>query len=390
MRKLPRRWNGWGNEHASISVAWLGIAAAILIALMATAVPSRIVSANNPDRADLDLVLCISDGIELTWRTENEGQAAAPDGWKVERTHLDSQGKRVVRGWIFTDDAADALLTPSQEYWEWVNSEVSLNVLYTYRVRAINADESDMDGRNWSRIALVECSADPSNQPGISMPHCEDAGVSMFWHTASGAEAPEGWKVERSHQDSEGNWIVETIKFIGQEADALQSVRENHWDWVDTGTDWYVDYHYRVRAIDTDGTDTAGRNWSRYASTICTGGELGRPGISIPRLDEGKGVSMFWHTSNRGRADAPEGWKVERRHWDYDSGEWVVRTFTFIGAEADALQTYSEDYWDWVDTSAGVKEEYTYRVRAINADGSDMDGRVWSRRAPVECGCPGA
>ena len=94
---------------------------------------------------------------------------------------------------------------------------------------------------------------------------------------------------------------------------------------------------------------------------------------------------MFWHTENRGRAKAPDGWKVERRHWD--SGGWVVQTFTFIGSEADALQTFNEHYWDWVDEEAGFDEDYTYRVRAINADGSDMEGRDWSRRAPVE-GCP--
>ena len=377
------------NEHFSISAVWLMMAAAVVIALLVTAVPSLTFSANNLDRADLDLVFCVSGGVELTWRTENEGQAAAPDGWKVERSHQDSEGNPVVQAFTFIGGDADDLLTSNQEFWEWVDTSAAQNVLYTYCVRAINADGTDMAGGDWSRNALAECSASAIDRPGILVRDCEESVVSMFWHMASGAEAPEGWKVERSHQDSEGNWIVEKFTFIGEEADDLQSVRENHWDWVDTGANWSVDYIYRVRAINTDGTDTAGRNWSRYASTICTGGELGMPGISIPRLDEGKGVSMYWHTRNRGRAEAPEGWKVERRHWDYDSGEWVVRTFTFIGAEADALQTYSEDYWNWVDASADVKVEYTYRVRTINADGFDLDGRVWSRRAPVECGCPG-
>ena len=46
----------------------------------------------------------------------------------------------------------------------------------------------------------------------------------------------------------------------------------------------------------------------------------------------------------------------------------MVRSFTFIGAEAEALQTHSEEYWDWVDTSAGDNVDCTYRVRAIDAD----------------------
>ena len=379
MRKLP----SIRIEHASISAVWLGIAAAILITLLGTAATSRMASANNLGRADLGIVHCETDGVHMSWRTEHEGQAAAPDGWKVERSHQDSEGNRVVRTFTFIGDEADALLTSNREYWDWVDSSADHNVLYTYRVRAINADGSDMNGRTWSRNALAECSADANDQPGISEPQCQDNGVSMFWHTGNGgeADAPDGWKVERSHQDAEGNWIVQTFTFIGADADALQTFNEKYWDWVDTSAEGNVEYTYRVRAINADGSDMAGRAWSRHASTICTGGILDQPGISVPRCQD-NGVSIFWHTRNRGEAEAPEGWKIERRHWN--SGKWVVRTFTFIGADADALQTFNEKYWDWVDTSAEGNVEYTYRVRAINADGSDMAGRVWSRRAPVD------
>ena len=378
MRKLP----SIRIEHASITAVWLGIAAAILITLLGTATTPRVAFANIRGRADLGIVHCETDGVHMSWRTGNEGQAAAPDGWKVERSHQDSGGNRVMQTFTFIGDEADALLTPNQAYWEWVDSSAGLNVLYTYRVRAINADGSYMNGRTWSRNALVECSENASDQPGISEPRCQDNGVSMFWHTGNGADAPDGWKVERSHQDSEGNWIVHTFTFIGADADALQTVREDFWDWVDTSANLHVDYSYRVRAINADGSDMAGRTWSRHAATICTGGILDQPGISAPKCED-NGISMFWHTRNRGKAEAPEGWKIERRH--RDSGKWVVHTFTFIGADADALQTHSEEYWDWVDTSAETDVAYTYRVRAINADGSDMEGRVWSRRASVEC-----
>ena len=353
--------------------------AVLLAAAMVVLVTPRTAYANILDRAELGIVHCESDGVHMSWRTEREGQAAAPDGWKVERSHLDSEGNRVVQTFTFIGVEADALLTSNGEFWEWVDTSTERNVLYTYRVRAINADGSDMNGRAWSRNALAECSVDPINQPGISEPRCEDNGLSMFWHTGNGREAPDGWRIERSHQDAQGNWMVKTFTFIGADADALQTVRDDFWDWVDTSVEPYVDYSYRVRAINADGTDMAGRVWSRHASTICTGGILDQPGISIPRYQD-DGVSMFWHTGH-GR-EAPEGWKIERRH--RDSGEWVVRTFTFIGEDAGALQTFSEVYWDWVDTSAQRNVEYTYRVKAINADASDVDGRVWSRRAPVE------
>ena len=219
--------------------------------------------------------------------------------------------------------------------------------------------------------------------PELILVSCVDGGNVLLWRTGNNgeAEAPEGWKVERGHRDSEGNSVVRTFTFIGEEADALLTSDRDHWSWEDKSIDRNVEYTYRVRALNSDGSDMEGRDWSKSTSSTCLAGLLAQPGLSIP-TGQDNGVSMFWHTMNRGQADAPDGWKVERRHWDSEG--WVVRTYTFIGAEADALQTFSEQYWDWVDTTADQGVAYTYRVRAIKADGSDMDGRVWSRRAPAE------
>ena len=150
------------KEHASISAVWLGLAVAILIPLLVTASTSPMASANTLDRADLGMVHCETDGVHLYWRTENEGRAAAPDGWRVERSHQDSEGTQVVQTFTFIGDEADALQASDQEYWDWIDSSVDQNVLYTYRVRAINADGSDMNGRAWSRNALVprQCETD--------------------------------------------------------------------------------------------------------------------------------------------------------------------------------------------------------------------------------------
>ncbi len=225
------------------------------------------------------------------------------------------------------------------------------------------------------------------DEPGLSIPLCQSVGISMFWHTKDGsrAAAPEGWKVERRHSISE-TWVVQTFTFIGAEADALQRVNSRYWDWVDTSAEKHVAYTYRVRAINGDGTDMEGRFWSRRAEAFCTTessdqpGLFDRPGMSL-LWHENSGVAMYWHTKNGGQAEAPDGWKLERRHWGSDG--WVVKTFTFIGGEADALQIHNDKYWDFVDITAKRDVSYTYRVRAINADGSDTEGRFWSIRAPV-------
>ena len=226
-------------------------------------------------------------------------------------------------------------------------------------------------------------SASTHDPPELRLVHCVCDGNVLLWRTGNNgeAEAPGGWKVEREHRDSEGNSVVRTFTFIGDEADALLTSGRDHWSWEDRSIDQNVRYTYRVRAINSDGSDVEGSDWSKSTSSTCLAGPLAQPGLSIS-MGQDNGVSMFWHTMNRGQANAPDGWKVERRHWDSEG--WVVRTFTFIGAEADALQTFNEQYWDWVDTTADQGVAYTYRVRAIKADGSDMDGRVWSRRAPAE------
>ncbi len=223
----------------------------------------------------------------------------------------------------------------------------------------------------------------PLEQPGLTNLRCQKNGIAMSWHTENNGEAPapDGWKVERRYLTPDG-LVLETFTFIGADADALQTVTEGRWDWVDTSAAENVDYIYRVRAINSDRSPTEDRTWSREVSVSCLEGPLNQPGISVPQClcDE---VGIYWHTKDRGSAPAPDGWKVERRH--RESEQWITETFTFIGGDADALQTFNEVYWDWFDKDAEPRIDYTYRVRAINADGSDMVDRVWSRRAPVLC-----
>ena len=381
MKYLPTA----GQRGFSKSLLWFAVAAAVIVTAAGTALIPRAAWANSHDPPEIEIAFCGSDGNFMLWSTGNDGQVEATEGWKVERTYRSSRGNSFVQTFTFTGAEADALLTLQQDSWIWTDTSADRNLPYSYRVRATNADGSDMDGRTWSRSFRVDCFSDAADEPGISLPVCQDNGIAMLWRTSHNGHraTPDGWKIERTPLDSEGTDVVQIFTFTGADADALLTPDDHYWEWVDSSADRNAAYTYRVRAINTDGSDMDGRIWSRSVSPNCLQGPSDQPGISVPRCHD-NGVSMFWHTGNGGQDGAPGGWKIERRHRDSD--RWAVQTFTFTGAEADALQTYSDEYWDWEDTTADSGVAYTYRVRAINSDGSDMSGRAWSRRAPVDCG----
>ena len=371
------------EELSLMRSLWVGIAVAIVITVVGTAILPRTAWATTHDPPEISTVHCDCEGIVLQWRTGNNGQVEAPEGWKVERKYRDSQGTEVVRTFTFVGDEADALLTERGDHWIWADTGVGRHVEYTYLVRAINADGSDVAGATWSEEVRVDRFADSLDQPGIATPTCEDDQLVILWRTENGgqAAAPEGWKLERTGQNANGFREQLIIIFSRTGADALLTSDGRFWRWVDPNIVRNVRYTYRVRAVKADGSDVPGRDWSRNASSACLDGPLAQPGISVP-TGQDNGISMFWHARNSSQDEAPGGWKVERRHLGPEG--WVVKTFTFAGKQAEALQTHNEEYWDWVDTTAEWGVDYTYRVKAIHSDGSDIEGRVWSRRAAVE------
>lgn len=110
---------------------------------------------------------------------------------------------------------------------------------------------------------------------------------------------------------------------------------------------------------------------------------IDRPGISIPECTD-QGIKMFWHTKDRGNASAPAGWRLERRRLEDDG--WRTQVWQFLRDRVNSLQTFSDKFWDFVDSTAMDGVAYTYRVIATDAQGNFATDRLWSRRAPVTCG----
>ena len=153
---------------------------------------------------------------------------------------------------------------------------------------------------------------------------------------------------------------------------------------ADTDRDQYL----RATVTYRDGQST-----SLDKSASSTSGQIGAtpdtasykdiPGISVPEC-RSSGIFMYWEVGINYKDDpAPHGWRVERRH--RHEGTWDTATFDFLGAASDALQIYSDEYWDWTDRSHQRAISYTYRVHVLDENGDLVSGRKWSRRASVRC-----
>ena len=129
------------------------------------------------------------------------------------------------------------------------------------------------------------------------------------------------------------------------------------------------------------------------------GSPTDQPGISIPYCQvAGNGfdsIHMFWHHVGAEPAGTYK-WKVERRH--FSEGEFVYQhwelnadgTYAPASIGFERTEVYAPPiFWDFSDGTASSGAHYTYRVRALNEDGSEMSGRYWSRRAQVLCEAQG-
>ena len=81
---------------------------------------------------------------------------------------------------------------------------------------------------------------------------------------------------------------------------------------------------------------------------------------------------MYWSAGedqNHNPLPDPEGWIVER----FIHGH-MAASFRFMGDDAEALQTYSQDWWDWTD-DMGPLMNYTYQVTALDENRDRIPGR---------------
>ncbi len=136
---------------------YIGMTVAALAMIVAAAGFSGVTEAALNDQPGLSVPMCESGGnIAIYWHTKDNGNAAAPDGWRVEHRHRSSNGWET-RTWNFNGTASDNLQIFSDRYWDWTDQTASRSQKYTYRVRALNSDESFTNGREWSRRAPEYC-----------------------------------------------------------------------------------------------------------------------------------------------------------------------------------------------------------------------------------------
>ena len=135
-------------------------------------------------------------------------------------------------------------------------------------------------------------------------------------------------------------------------------------------------YDVQVRAQNADGQSS----WSPSDSgnTRTTEESQRTPteqthGLSVPQC-RSNGISMYWQVAPDYQSQQnPHGWRVDGRR---TSAGVATTLIDFLGPDADVLQTYSDQYWDWTDTTARRGIKYNYRVHALDNNGDLMTNRT--------------
>jgi uncharacterized delta-60 repeat protein len=294
-----------------------------------------------PPNAPQSLTLSLGDTNEvIVYWYPGYGQGGT-DGFKVERA-LDSSGP-----WT---QIALILVTNQVEYnYPYLDTNVTANTTYWYRVRAFNA----VGNSPYSYTARI--SVAPPAAPayfGVNVGITNPADV--VWQDLDSFQAAIlGFKLERA-PDVSGNpgvW-AEIANF--QQPSAYPYYYYGYLFYSDTtGVVTNASYWYRLRAY----------NWvSDSAYSVTASVRIAAP--SAPANLTGysyssDSVSLSWDAN-----DAPVGYKIER----YSNG------WTQIGT---TLPPYNNSFWD---TGLAANTTYLYRVRAFNWVGDSPYSRIFGVR----------
>jgi fibronectin type 3 domain-containing protein len=266
--------------------------------------------------------------VDLTWNDNSTGES----GFEIERKTDTTEFIRIA--------------TAAANAEAYADTDVDPNTAYTYRVRAVAADNASPYSNEASATTpALDVPTAPNNLTATAVSTSE---IDLEWVDRSDNET--GFKIERRKGTSGTFTQIDTV-----DADVES--------YNDTGLLSDTTYQYRVRAFNSDGN-------SDY-SNVATATTLAKPaGPNAPSalratINSSRSVTLTWQDNS----DNESGFQLERAA---GIGDFV------------RIITLGPNTTTFTDNALQPNTVYRYRIRAVNENGASAYSNTVQVRTPVD------
>ena len=234
----------------------------------------------------------------------------------------------------------------------YLNTGLSANTTYYYRVRATNTVGNSAYSNTVNTVTTVTAPAAPAT---LTATAASNSQINLAWVDNSVNET--GFRIERSPDGLAATFVQ------------IATVGANVTTYSNTGLVANTTYYYRVRATNTVG-DSAYSNVANTATTVTT---PPAPATLTATAISNTQINLAWADN----AANETGFKIER------SPDGAVGTFTQIATVAANVTSYS-------NTGLLGGTTYYYRVRANNALGDSAYSNIANAKTTFNVGTQGS
>ncbi len=222
-----------------------------------------------PAPSNLGVKAISQSQINLSW-TDNSSNE---DGFKIERSP-DGTSMWIQIDTIGTGAGVGGVIS-------YYDTGRSCGMTYYYRVRTYNAggDSGYSNTANATIACVPSAPAAPSN---LGVKAVSQSQINLWWVDNSGNE--DGFKIERSSTGTSDDWSP------------LPKVGANVTSYSNTGLNWGMTYHYRVRAYNAGG-DSGYSNTANATTDACEPSALAAPsdlGVTVASQSQSSPTSKTY------------------------------------------------------------------------------------------------
>ena len=289
-------------------------------------------STAQPPQAPSSLIATVlsSSSIELKWK-DNSGNES---GFQIYRKIGSGSWSRIK--------------TVGSNATSFTNTGLSAATLYSYRVRAQNADGTSAYSNEVSaKTPSTSSSSTPNAPSSLSAAVLSSSSIELRWKDNSSNET--GFKIYRKIGSGSWKWI----KTVGANVTSFKNTS------LSAGTL----YSYRMRAENSAGNSAYSNEVSAKTPSTSTSTPPNAPSSLIATALSSSSIELKWKDNSGNES----GFQIYRK---IGSGSW------------SRIKTVGSNVTSFTNTGLSAATLYSYRVRAQNADGTSAYSNEVSAKTP--------